>query len=313
MEIVMASLPAIGYVTSGAYDGSFKTQFLAGLASPAGGGWQGNPAQPNPTVLIKVREADGDYDAKGVKQTLKRYIENLNADKDVRLIVAVGGLVTAFAAVKFATKPYLVLVGQIPTSDDFDLDPEAEPNFCGGINLATTATNDQRNAKMVGLTGCRPDEVCLVFNENARMAKSERRAWKAHGWPALAGGRDYDGDNDDEDFVRVFRKAKKKKYKAIVLSADPFFSLRRDELVKAANTVGGTTAPFAMRFCYPSQYYATPAPVPTPGRDVWFGPSLDEAYLKIGVKAGHLLGKIETTGVEFVGLDTLISGEGNIP
>jgi hypothetical protein len=287
------ALPAIGYVTSGEYDGTFKTNFLAGLAPT----WQGNPG-PGQNVEIKPGAANGAYDAKGTKYQLNKHVARLCSDSDVKMIVAVGGLVSAFAAMKYSTKPFLVMIGQLPASDDFDLDPDDTFNFFGGINLATTAANAARHATVTALAACEPEQVFLVFNNNARMAKAERRAWKAHGWRSIAGGVDADGDNDAEDFLPVLRRAKNRKgAKAFVISADPFFALQRNALVNAINTVD-------LPACYPAKYFKDATPAPTPGRFKWLGPDLDEEYKNMGKKAGQLLTKIMASNPEFVGLDT---------
>jgi hypothetical protein len=295
------ALPAIGYVTSGKYAGSLKTHFLAGLAPT----WQGDPNLPNPNVTIKTGEADGDYDAKGTRQTLNRHVVRLSNDPDVKLIVAVGGLVSAFAAAKHSTKPFLVVIGQLPSVDDFDLDPDDVFNYCGGINLNTTAVNAERNRQIAAAAGCSGPDVCLIANNNARMAKSERRAWKAHGWPSVNGGADADGDNDADDFKEAFKRAKKKKNaKAIVISSDPFFAHKRNDLVLAANTQ-------SLPVCYPTKYFGGANPVPTTGRDIWVGPDLDDVYRRLGVKTGALLTQIINTGsASFVGLDPAAIGNG---
>lgn len=291
--------PAIGYVTSGAY-ATFKVKFLEGLSStnnPDGNPWQGEGAGRN--VDIKLGEATGDYDAKNTKQTLNKHIARLSNDPDIRLIVAVGGLVSAFAAARHSTKPFIVMIGQLPATDDFDLDPDSNFNFYGGINLGTTSANTARHTAARTLANCKPEEVFLVFNNNARMARAERRNWKAHGWPAIASAGEAE-DNDVDNFKKCLQKAKNKfGAKALVISADPFFAAKRDELVGAINDAG-----IALPVCYPSKHFTGATPAPTPNSFKWLGPDLDEEYKNIGRKAGTLLTKILAGNIEFVGLDT---------
>jgi hypothetical protein len=298
------ALPAIGYLTSGKFDGSFKDHFLQGLLAANWNGDQGDAAH---TVDIKPKEANGDYDSTDSKQTLNKGVKSLNNDDDVKLIVAVGGLVSAFAAAKHSEKPYLVLIGQMPDVGDFDFDMDGQ--FCGGINLDMVAANATRNERIAKAANCRPDEVCLVFNTNARMARAERQAWKNRGWPTVIGGVDADGDNDDDDFKRVFKRVvKKRNAKAIVISSDPFFARNRDKLVREANAPNST-----LPVCYPSQYFAKAVPAPT-SRDMWYGPDLDEAYRLLGEKAGGLLTQIIAGNATFMGLDTAqMLGPQNFP
>jgi len=316
--------PAIGYVTSGNLDsgrftvsGAMKTfydKFKDGLVtvdSPDGTKW--NPAQGG-NVEIETRSADGDYDAQDSRQTLNNHVNDLNGDRDVKLIVAVGGLVSAFAATKHSTKPFLVIIGQVPATDDFALpDPTAmPPTYCGGINLNSPAANRERNKRVVArlLAGspqanpivpadssAQAKDVCLIFNENARMTKAERNIWKSYGWPAVAGGSDVEGDNDEEDFERALKKAKRrKKAKGIVVSADPFFQHKQQEFTQTA----AKNAFDQMVFCYPSKYFGGKSK-----RDIWYGPDLWVVYEKLGAKAGQLLTEIAKGGggPKFMGLD----------
>jgi hypothetical protein len=305
-------LPAIGYVTTGKYEGSFKEQFLQGLASSAAA-WQGDESKPNQNVAIMPGEANGAYDAKNGKQVLNRHVRRLSSLEDVKLIVGVGGLVSAFSVARNSDKPFLVLIGQVPATDDFDL-PDVDddpPKYCGGINLNNLVANVQRNAAAVAKVGgnCKPSDVCLIVNENSRMTRAERKDWKSQGWRALAGGTDADGDNDAADFKRVLRKAQSRlRAKAVVISSDSFFAQSRDELTSAANAAD-------MVVCYPSEYFRGPnpaAPLPKAGRDIWLGPNLDAEYKKLGKKAGDLLTKIMSAGrPEFMGLDPAALTSGN--
>ena len=291
---------AIGYVTSGDY-ATFGTQFETGV-NGSGGGWT-----VGANVSVKHEEAKGDYDGKNVRQVLSKLVAKLSNDPDVKLIVAVGGLVSAFAAAKHSTKPFLVIVGQIPAVDDFDLDPDVSFNFCGGINLDTPATNAARIAD-IRPTGAQTQDVFLAFNNNARMGKAEQRAFKAIGGSSIAicGV----GDNDVSDFDNGFKKAKKKGAKALVVSADPFFAHNRSDLVKAANA-----ASVSLPVCYPSVFYkqGTGTDNPVAGRDKYRGPDLQAVYTQLGDKAGKLLTKLTSGAMlpEFMGLDTAATSIGN--
>ena len=305
----MPIVATVGYVTSGQY-AAFSAFFLAGLntvQNSDGQMWNGDPAAgANQNVKILPGEARGSYDAKGEKQHLNRQVVRMSNDPTVNMVVAVGGLVSAFAAAKHSTKPFLVMIGQLPAIDDFDLDPDKDFNFCGGINLNTTVTNTIRHQAAVSLASCAPGEVFLLFNKNARMARAEKRAWEAHGWRSIAAGVDDDGENDS-DFLPIIRRARRKGAKALIVSADPFFALKRNELVGAIHDASISPPMFAI---YPSPYFAGATPAPTAGRFRWVGPDLTQQYHNIGVKTGTLLNKIRAAGPEFIGLDTALQGVG---
>jgi hypothetical protein len=63
--------------------------------------------------------------------------------------------------------------------------------------------------------------------------------------------------------------------KAIVVSADPFFTETMNKLVDAANRTGE-------HVCCPLQDYSDAPPAPTAGKTTLFGPSLKSSYKLLG-------------------------------
>jgi hypothetical protein len=298
--------PAIGFLTSMRYEGSLKDNFLLGLRD---NGWEG--AGANPTVTIIPKPADGAYDDHNGKLDLGRLLGELNGNSNVKLIVTAGGLAAAFVAQNSSTKPFLVIVGQVP--DDFDLNSQY---FCGGMNLDTPGGNATRNKFLIDTFSTlanpiAPNQVCLVYNSNSRMTKSERRAWQAHRWPHTFGGVNSNGDNDVTEFGPAFDRAKRNPIngKAVVISADSFFGQNRNELVSAANTSN-------LYICYPFKYFKNASTPPDNTRSRWYGPDLDDAYKRAGAKAGILLSAIITGSITappypFLELDTASQTSGD--
>jgi hypothetical protein len=292
----LAANVKIGLVTSAKFTNTtLEKKFWKGLRTT---GWEADPSKPdgvNGRVMIDAREALGDYDDKDIKQTLNGYVKALNADTNVRVIVSAGGLVAAFAAQKKSTnKPYVIIIGQIPANNDFDLDPDSNQLFCGGVNLDSTGANAKRHAALVKKHNLRPKEVCLIVNSNARMSKAEIHAWKNHGWKQTK-----IDENDVAEFPLALDRAKNlKNAKAVVISADPFFASKRDDLVLAVNNT-------TLKVCYPFKYYKDATQPPKTGDSMWLGPDLEGAYETVGEKVGTILIElVANRPAPFVELDT---------
>jgi hypothetical protein len=272
--------PAIGFLTSMTYSDPLKASFLQGLRD---NGWEGDPSKPvgagNSRVDIVPGEAKGSYDDINAKHDLDNHVVTFSNTSAVKLIVAVGGLAPAHSVQRKSTKPYLVIVGQLPT--DFHIDG---PNFYGGVNLDTPAGDALRNNYLATKFSINPNEIFLMFNKNSRMTQPELRAWRAHRWPEVQGGAGANGDNDTAQFAKGFNAAKSVA-KGVVVSADPYFGHHRDDFVAAAN---GSQ----LYVCYPFQHFGGANPKPNSGRSSWYGPDLSAAYKTVGMKAAKLLSAI---------------------
>jgi hypothetical protein len=288
--------PMIGLVTSTTFDPILLTEFKNGLQSTGTPPW----VIGTNVDLSPLKEADGQYDNIGgdADSNTKLYdlVDSFNTVNDVKLVVAVGGLVAAHAAVKKANKPYLLLVGRVPS--DFPLD-NTVPRFCGGVNLNIVASNEQRGSELARIFSGAPfsvtaDTVALIYNPNSRMGRLEARKWKRNSGgnkrPVAPAGIDDDGDFDNNKLEKFFRRGFAKAVAggatAFVISADPFFNDQKEKLVNAANSAGRP-------ICYPFVHYGLAPNQPSPIISRWLGPDLKAVYRKIGMQAGVLLTAIQ--------------------
>jgi hypothetical protein len=267
------STPILGIVSSTTFSGTpLAQQFCNALRA---GGYEYDPTMPpgpKGRVVLDTRDALGAYG--GTHQELNNAVKSLNATADV--IVTVGGSIAAKAAADFAKdKPFLAIVGTTP---NFNIDPHGR--FRGGINLDTPADNTARNGYVIAKWTTIPaNRVCLLHNKNAQMAQDELSAWRSQGWPEQEAA---PGDNSAIKFANAFSSAAQKA-DAVVVSADPYFTQKRIDLVAAANN-----ANLNLKVCYPFEFYGDANPAT--GMSMWFGPDLMDAYGKMGTKAASVLG-----------------------
>jgi hypothetical protein len=277
----------VGILTSTLYSGTigadFKSSFESGFATTFG-------AAPTYATASPV-EANGAYDARGkVRKALYNGVTKLITTKpnQASLIIALGGLVSAHAAVQNSTIPFLVLTGRVPEESDFTL--LENTYYCGGVDLHTVGNNFDRRDSLISRFGVASSSVYLLYNPNSRMAQSEVNEWRAQGGEAEAAA--VPNNNDPAEFATAFARLTAKGAQGVVISADPFFSSHRTELVTAANTAA---AAGVMKICYPFEIFGnmgnprpTATTVPLAGSGISIGPSLITAYTLIGQKAGRM-------------------------
>jgi hypothetical protein len=178
----------IGILSSTGYGGTTPTIFADFKAAfeNATSGYGSTPAYAGVTV-----QAKGKYSASGkINRQLYRGLTLLQtAAQPADIVIALGGLVAAHAAVDRAEKPFLVLIGRVPEESDFVLTDN--PNYMGGVNLHTAHNNmDRRDALITAFsTSMSPivqKDVWLLYNPNSRMGRSEVHEWKAQGGRAVA-------------------------------------------------------------------------------------------------------------------------------
>jgi hypothetical protein len=291
----------IGLVTSTKFSGKFRDALLKGLRAH---GWEGDPgATPGgkSAVSIAVYEADGSYDdgegQDSARKELYNAVSAYDADVSINLIIAVGGLVSAHAAYRRSQRtPFLVLFGNTPK---FDLD--SNPNFRGGVNLAMLAKDVERHDQLCSMFGISdPKKVALIWNSKSKMGRDEKEAWvKDNRWPLHQEVK----KNADDDIGSAFVKAKASGAKGIVISGDPFFTSRMNEVVTAGNAS-------RLKICYPFAVYKNATPAPTPGSGLCLGPDLEDAYATIGQKAGTILTALaDGASAPSTGLDEAKTGK----
>jgi hypothetical protein len=266
--------PQIGILTSTGFD-DFKAAFQSGFGATTPG--------------YITEEAKGKYDAQGSRNHKELYRGVTHLNKDADIIIAAGGLMAAHAAVQKADKPFLVLVGRIPETDDFVLTDNE--NYRGGVNLNMVVGNVKRRAALKGILplGTTDNQIWLLYNPNSRMGKSELNEWTSLGGNAVPG---VSGDNDSSKIATQLAAAFKAVHdgggKGVVISGDPFFTSQRTAVVKAANDA--FSPPNNILTCYPFKIYE--ASMPTPNSFVTLGPDLTTtstgAYAVLGKKAAVL-------------------------
>jgi hypothetical protein len=285
----------VGLVTTIHFKNALLDNFRAGLRN-SGWGWQDDNVTstpgPNGVVRFYIKEALGEY--AGENKNLDKWVKEFNADESVSMILAVGGLPAAHAAAKNAkNKPYLVMIGTTPSADDFKLN---NGKLRGGVNLDNVSKNTLRNKYICKwFNNINPQEVCLIYNNNNKeLKKVELPKWK---WPAEAVAA-----NEKKDLrgllATAFHNAKNKhKAKGVVISHDPLFSFKLDDVVAAANKAFND---WGLVVCYPFEHYAKLKPAENSG--IWFGPNLEAAYRIMGEKTGSVLfDPATTTGLDTVG------------
>jgi hypothetical protein len=299
-RILIPSVPIVGIVTSIDFTGNPLAQAFCDALRQ--GGWEFDPTQPagnRGRVILDFREALGAYGP--AHKELDDAVKDLNANSNVKVIVAAGGLPTAEVVARLSKKPYLVLIGTTPSS--FNLDPNTW--LRGGVNLGNPQMNAARNqALQAAPYGVAPNRVCLIYNDNNKeLSQLELNPWQTNGWPAVPGTKG--GNNKTSDFATAVTDAKAVA-DAVVISSDAFFTEKRNQLVQALSNPGGNPAK-TLFACYPFQIYGTANPIQ--GRSIWLGPDLPAAYSTLGSKAGLLL--IDSTTQ--TGLDAPVAPLGPTP
>jgi hypothetical protein len=252
------------------------------------------------------QEALGKYSADGkVHKALYQGVDQLQKQgaNPAEIIVAVGGLLAAHAAVERSKVPFLVLIGRVPETCDFDLTDNDQ--YRGGINQRAANSNQDRADALVTTFGIAKSNIWLLFNPNSRTGKAEAHEWRQQGGHTVPAAISVDDDpngNDPGEFRLAFQRLQRNNAAGVVISGDPFFAQRRNELVTAANNAFNAAG---MVMCYPFEIFGNANPVPVAGSGINIGPLLLGAYLKMGQKAASLAGPGPGALNNFQGLDTM--------
>jgi hypothetical protein len=165
-------------------------------------------------------------------QALANAVNIANDDDNVTLIVTVGGLATASAALQNSNKPFLSIAGG--TNANFPGDATTG-NFYGGVNLNTFAQNEDRfqyliDAHSASQFHCNASEVCLLVRTGGAVTNSETALW-----PFPPRGRIFRVGN----YVQIARAfsafAGDGTLKAMIVSSDPFFHDHKEWVIANAN------------------------------------------------------------------------------
>ncbi len=208
------------------------------------------------------------YDAKDSA----RAVAELNTEGRVGLIVTVGGLTTAVAALNYSpnlTKPFVSLIGD--TIPEFP--GTIKDWFFGGMNLENFRRNPDRISRLAD-RGFQPGQICLLCNPKSATTPYETREW--------GGGRIYYAENlaQIQDAFTLFQRDGT--LGAMIISSDGFFQDSKDSIKEAADQSGKVV-------CYPLQIYSEGGrPLPR-RRSRRHGPMLATAYFHLGEKAALVI------------------------
>jgi len=257
-------LPVIGFLSSASYVAPNRELtprgFRTGLSEA--GYFVGR------NVTIEPFLADGRY------ERLPALAEEM-VRRQVNLIVAAGGIVSAQAA-KRATKeiPILFIAGFDPVKVGLVSRFNKPGGNATGVAIYTTELLRKRFEFLRELV--RPlDRVALLVNPLSPAANIEIDDME--GFARTSGFRLLTlRAKDEEEVEMAFTSAVRDQADALLISADPFFSTRRSQVVALA-------ARHRLPVSYPWREY------PEIGGLMSYGPDLTNAYRQLGLYAGRIL------------------------
>jgi putative ABC transport system substrate-binding protein len=255
--------PVIGFLNSGspAEFEKFVTAFRQGLHEI--GYIEGQ------NVVIEYRWAEGEYDR------LPELANDL-VRRQVTLIAATGGIASARAA-KAATSaiPILFLSGYDPVQIGLVASFNRPGGNATGVSLHATELVAKRLSLLHELVP-KASTVALLLNSNNTLVNDiEKKDTEAA--TRAAGGQLLTFEvRAESEFEAAFASAVRQGVGALLVSADPFFTSRRAQLVALA-------ARHAMPAAYPWREYTEA------GGLMSYGPSIADSYRQIGRYAGRIL------------------------
>jgi hypothetical protein len=254
------------------------------------------PLQIQPPIRDKNDYKHGNTNA------IQNWIRTLSTNCD--LIIAVGGVMAYEAAVSApSSKPFLSVLGAIPKKPYPTL-------FRGGVSLAILdCYKKAAQALTQAPFGLQFGQICFLYNSNndfsddptTAFIDSELDYWANNvSTNVKTAGPNAQGTNDPGTFAPAFQALAAQtapQIKGIVVSADPFFQDKRENLIAAANQYWLNDA---TRFiCYPSfAYKNTGGTAPRAGQSVIYGPNLNDAYFLVGQLAATYLDNLQDTGTD---------------
>jgi putative tryptophan/tyrosine transport system substrate-binding protein len=257
-----SAMPVIGFLSSGSPPafGKFVAAFGQGL------GEQGYV--DGSTVRIDYRWAEGRYgDLDALAAELVR--------NHVDLIAATGGVVSAKAALKATTSiPIVFVVGFDPVGLGLVASLNKPGGNATGVSLFTTELAAKRVELLYELSpGMRT--VAFLTNPKAVVTEIEVKetiaAIKRSGRQLLVLSA-----NNESEIDTAFALAHEQQAGGLVVSADPLFTTRAEQVVALA-------ARHAIPAVYPVREYIDA------GGLMSYGPGLDRAYHDVGNYAGRIL------------------------
>jgi hypothetical protein len=217
-------------------------------------------------------EQDIGYASAALDEALGR-LDAANPD----LIVTVGGVAPAVrAAQPGRTTPFISLVGSTPAA------LTGSAIFRGAVNLESIIHNSHRILHIIQF-GHAQNDVCLLVNTNSQMAGDEQANWPSPKVKAIAV--DQTTANPATVYASAFGSLPAGT-RAVVISADPFFTKTASDLVGAANA---WVAPDSTRrVAYGLHDYGMYSPT----QALVYGPKLEEEYKRLARKAARVCNHI---------------------
>jgi len=254
------ALPVIGFLSSASVSGPIPNAFHRGL-NEAGYFLDQN-------VIIRTHQAEGHYDK----------LPALAADlvgRQVKLIVAAGGLVSARAAIAATpTIPILFIAGFDPVKLGIVSSFSRPGGNATGVSIYTSELLGKRLSLLLELVP-RVERLALLINAGNVVSEFEVKDMEVVA--AAAGLRlIVVAASAKEGIEAAFASAADQNADALLVSADPFFSTRRRRIVALA-------AHYRLPAAYPWREYVEA------GGLMSYGPTLMEAYHQIGLYAGRIL------------------------
>jgi putative ABC transport system substrate-binding protein len=257
-----AAMPVIGFLNSASPGpaASFVAAFREGLQKA--GYLEGR------NVQIEYRWAEGEYDR------LPALVADL-IHHGISVIAATGGLVAAQAAeAATSTIPVLFIAGFDPVQEGLVSNLNHPGGNATGVSVYTTELGRKRLDLLRKLL---PDvtRMAMLVNPNSISTKIERKdleeAARLMGIQLFVVEASAAGD-----FEQAFGEIAKQNAGALIVSADPFFTSQRGQIVALASR-------HALPTSYPWSEYTRD------GGLMSYGPSLAWAYGQIGTYAGDIL------------------------
>jgi putative ABC transport system substrate-binding protein len=280
-------LPVIGYLSSASIGGPVPTAFRMGLNQKGfvpyyaefpkdapfretSGALRGDPVtlDPGQNVIIETRQAEGHYEK--LPALAAEFVS-----RPVNVIVAAGGLVSARAAMA-ATKtiPVLFIAGFDPVKLGLVSSFNRPGGNATGISIYTTELLAKRLELLRELMP-RMSRIALLVNADNVVSEIEvedmARVAGAAGLaliPVKASAA--------IGLEAAFATAVAERADALLVSADPFLTIKRKSIAALATR-------HALPAAYPWREYVES------GGLMSYGPSLMDAYYQIGIYAGRLL------------------------
>src|SRR5262245_30930261 len=256
------ALPVIGFLNIGSASSfaPFMTAFHQGLNAT------GYTEDQN--VAIEYRWAEGDFGR--VREFAAELVR-----RQVNLLAATGGTgVARVAKAATDTIPILFVSGFDPVQFGLVASLGRPGGNATGLSLNTTELVSKRLELLHELTP-KAAKIALLVNPTGEVSKIETKELE-DGVARSGLGSVVLHASAADHFESVFATAAREGAGGLLVSADPFFTSRRDLITRLA-------AEHKIPACYPWREYAAA------GGLMSYGPSITDAYQQIGRYAGRIL------------------------